>query len=308
MKTFFSLLGVFISVCLCGALIGFCTSFLYTHATLLIAGQPVSVISDGTPLFCFLVSLAVSAVFSYIFLVNYTIRHPRNVFGHIFGFIFITIIAWLIVIPFCVKTADETTSKIVQKETSLPSKKYFRPDTDGIFFYSAVHPEDNTADGLYIDLSGFSNSKSGVLRVEEAPINMQVARPFSDLLIKNTLTPPVIVKPLIPVLQIIADKTLEALKGGWKSWIAFSSIGLAFMSILGLRRLFRWRLLNSTVALLAFAGILLVNIIYFSGWDGIITTGVTIPMWLMNCIIACLFSFLGIILAITRPDPNLETN
>ena len=137
---------------------------------------------------------------------------------------------------------------------------------------------------------------------------MQVARPFSDLLIKNTLTPPVIVKPLIPVLQIIADKTLEALKGGWKSWIAFSSIGLAFMSILGLRRLFRWRLLNSTVALLAFAGILLVNIIYFSGWDGIITTGVTIPMWLMNCIIACLFSFLGIILAITRPDPNLETN
>lgn len=308
MKTFFSLLGVFIGVCLCGAFIGFCTSYLYTHATLLIAGQPVSAVSDGTPLFCFLVSLAASAVFSYIFLVNYTIRYPKNIFAHVFSFIFITLIAWLIVIPFCVKHADKTASRIIEKETSIPSKKYFRPDTDGIFFYSAIYPETNTADGVYIDLNGFTNSKSGVLRIEQAPINKNVAKPFSDLLIKNTLTPPAIVEPLIPLLQIIANNTLTAIKGGWKSWLAFSSIGLAFMSILGLRRLFRWRFLNSVVALIGFLLILGINIVYFAGWDGLITTGVLIPSWLMNCIISCFFFLIGILLAIFRPDPNTENN
>ena len=306
MKTFVSLLGVFFVVCIMGTIFGFCTCLLYAHTTLLVAGQPVSSVPDGAPLFYLLASCAVAAAVSCVFLVNYTIRYPKNALVHALSFVFIGLVAWLAVIPCCVNYAGKAAAKIEEQERPLPSRRYFRPDGDGIFFYSAIFPETDSGNGLYIDLNGFTSSKSGVLRIEQAPINRNASAPFCDLLIRNTMKSPKIAKPFLSVFRQFALNAATALKNGWKSWLMFATFGLACMSLLGLRRIFRWRLLNCMGVFVGFCSIVALNALYLSGWNGTITSGIIIPSWLMNCIISCVSTCVGIVLAIFRTDPNRE--
>lgn len=306
MKAFVSLLGVFVAVCVGGAVLGLCACLLHTNATLLVAGQPALPMQNGLPLVYLLASCAVSAAISCLFLVNHTIRHPKNALVHALSLVFTTLLAWGAVIPCCLHSAGILAERTGGRAEPLPSRRYFRPDSDGIFFYSTVFPETSTGDGLYIDLSGFTGTRSGVLRMEQAPINRTAAEPFSDLLVRDTLGTPEIIRPLFPLLGQAGTYAANALKGGWKSWLMFASIGAALMSLLGLRRLFRWRLLNCTAVLTGFCGILAVNAAYFSGWSGQVSAGISIPMWLMNCIICAVLACLGIILAVLRADPNME--
>lgn len=306
MKTFVSLLGVFFVVCVGGAILGMCLCLLYTHATLLVAGQPVSAVPNGLPLVFLLCSCAVAAVLSCVFLVNYTIRHPKNVFVHVLSFVVLAILSWGVVIPCCLYASDYLMKDVSVENDSLPSRRYFRPDSDGIFFYSAVFPETSTGDGLYIDLSGFTGTKSGVLRIEQAPVNKLAAAPFSDLLIRDTLQLPEPVLSLLSVCRVAGANAVQAVRDGWRGWVSFATVGIAFMSLLGLRRLFRWRLLNCLSVLIGFFCVFAINSIYFLGWNGQIFAGLTIPLWLMNCIVSGIFICLGILLAIFRPDPNME--
>ncbi|MBO5137061.1 MAG: hypothetical protein J6B81_00995 [Spirochaetaceae bacterium] len=306
MKSFATQILAFLFICIGGAILGLSLCLLYIHATQIIAGQSVGYVPDGLPLVCLLYSCAVVAFFSCVFLINYTIRHPQKKIPQLLAFCLVMLIAWGFVIPFCLNKADSLQQNIVmQEETALPSRKYFRPDTDGVFFYSNVSPDTETADGIYIDTSGFTGSKSGIIPLKQVPINKDVALPFSDLLIRDTLQLPQIVKPILNGINVLCKNAVNATQG-LLSWLIFSTMGLALGSLFGLRSVFRWRLLNCLSVLICFVGIISTNIAYYMGWPGVFFGIVEIPLWVMNCIISGVFICLGTVLAIFRPDPNME--
>lgn len=307
MRSVVSSLVVFLAICIVGSLLGLAIFMLYTHTTMVVAGERFTESSDVSILSWLLYSCAISASASVLFLINYTIRHPSKPIYHILSILITSSLAWLVIIPSCLYGAEQFLAKDSQNNPKMPSARYFRLDSGGVYFYSAVYPDTVTSEGIYIDLNNDFGSKDGIVKISNAPINLEVAEPFSDLLIKETMQIPMAMEKLLSFYHLIGKIALRAMDHGFLKWLMFASMGLAFGSLLGLRRLFRWRMLNCIAILVGFSGILTVDALYFSGWNGSFFGNFEIPFWLMNCIIAMLLSCVGILFTLFRKDPNLET-
>ncbi|MBE6344938.1 MAG: hypothetical protein E7063_04555 [Spirochaetaceae bacterium] len=308
MRTFVSSLLVFFVICIVGSLLGLAVYMLYTHTTMVVAGERLTASSESSPLSWLLYSCAISASVSVVFLINYTIRHPSKLLYHILSIVVTSLLSWLVIIPSCLYGAGHFYSKDSSEIHNLPSARYFRLDSGGVYFYSSIYPDTVSSDGIYIDLNNDFSSKDGIVKISNAPINLEAATPFSDLLIKDTMDIPMGLEKILSFYRLIGKFAFETIEQGFFKWLVFASIGLAFSSLLGLRRLFRWRLLNSISVLVGFFVILTVNALYFSGWNGNIFGNFNISFWLMNCIIALLLSCIGILFALFRKDPNLEAD
>ena len=68
--------------------------------------------------------------------------------------------------PSCLHGFKSVSENFVFEKSSMPSSKYFRPDGEGIFFYSSVNDDKATANGIYIDIAGFAKSKTGVVKLD----------------------------------------------------------------------------------------------------------------------------------------------
>ena len=163
-----------------------------------------------------------------------------------------------------------------------------------------------TANGVSFTLDSLDNASDESRLLENAPLIKSDIVPFSDVLIYNTLSRSKLVKIALPALHLNQQAALTALKGGVISWLTFASWGLALCTLIGVRRLFHWRLLNFIAVQIGFIAICAVNLYYSWGWNGNLFGAVTIPSWMMNCIIAAVLSCTGILLSIFRPDPNME--
>ncbi len=306
MKTFVSLAGIFLFVCLIGECIGTCGCMLFVQATHLVAGYTSSVSFSKLFLPCLFFSVSISAVVSCIFMITYTIRHPQHGIARFISFTVLMGLIWMVILPVCLYVADiympDTASRILQP----PSKNYFRPDGDGIYFYSKIENVSKTGTGLYIDLTGFTGVPGGVIPIENAPLNLESALPFSDVLIRDSLKIPSFLEK---ILQFVVDSiklATAAVLRGWRFWWPWRSAGFAFWSLLGVRMISRWRLLNCFFVIMFFTGICIINSFYLAGWDGQVFHAMTIPVWAMNCIIGTVTGIIGILLAIFRQDPNVE--
>ncbi len=226
---------------------------------LFVAGQPLSFLSADLfirgvffvfPLICALSSL---------FMVLYVVRHPGKIILPLIIYILTGILSWGLLIPFSVSKSEEYASiPHVQKKAPLITPGFFREDNGGIYYYSRVG-QDGKAEGLYIDLQGFTGSQGKILPIDNVPVNETAAEPFSDLLIRDTMTLPRVVKVPVELYKKQLAFASASRKAGYISWLSFASIGIALLSILGLRRFSAWRLLNASIVTAAFFCIAGVN-------------------------------------------------
>lgn len=307
MKTIASLIGVFFVVILFGAFFGLCMTLLFIYATDFVVGGEVAGVSANQALSILFFWAGAAAMATSFFTVVYTIRYPQNGFARIMTHTVLSLLVWLIVIPACFVASQRFEEKnILEAKEPVLTANYFRPDNGTLYYYAAVDGLTKTATGASFELNDINSATDGSALLENAPLLNSDIKPFSDVLIYDTLSISKLVDVVLPALRLSKENALEAFSGGIFSWLAFATWGLALYAIIGVRRLFHWRLLNFCTALLGFMGICAVNLCYAFGWDGSIFGFVTLPNWLLNCIIAAALSCMGIILSIFRPDPNME--
>lgn len=306
MKMFLSLTGVFFAVCIGCALAGTCLCSLFIHSALLVAGQPPASVPGGLVLAALCSSCAFAAFAAQFFMVTYTIRHPGSRFSSAAACFVWGAVAWLGIIPFCVYESDRQWTPLEIWQSEIPSRKYFRPDRDGVFFYSAVYPETETGDGIFIDLEGFTGSESRVLRIENVALDVTAARPFSDLLILKSLRNPPFLKKSFSAFDLLRLQAVKYVSAGFLSWLQFASVGLALFSLVGLRRVFKWRLLNTAAVTVGLFAVCAVNAAYHSGRYFYLSEASGLPLWLLNGVLFAICAVIGIVLAVFRVDPNRE--
>ncbi len=241
------------------------------------------------------------------FIVVYTIRYPQNGVVRITTYTVLFLLAWLVIIPLCVHFFNHLAKvRIFEPKEPLLTAHYFRPDDGRLYYYSSVNAATRTASGVSFKLDDIASSADDSMLLENAPLIQSDIQPFSDILVYDTLSISRLMNIVLPALYNTRDAAIASVEGGVLPWLAFASWGLALYSLIGLRRLFQWRLLNFCGVLTGFLGVCVLNLSYYWGWDGNLFGVITLPNWLANCIIAAVLSCMGILLAIFRPDPNME--
>lgn len=307
MKTIASLVGVFFAVIIFGAILGFCVTLLFIYSTNFVVGKGAEATSVAQYLSLLFVWGGAATIGTGLCSIAYTIRYPQNGLARIITHTVLSIVSWLVIIPLCLVGANKFEDMDVynKKEIAL-TPKFFRPDDGNLYYYSSVDDTTKTATGVAFKLQDINNTSDDSVLLEGAPLFQSDIQPFSDILIYNTLSISSFIDTVLPALYYNNKSAMEAFSEGLIPWLAFASWGLALYAVIGVRRLFQWRLLNFCVAVLVYLAICIINLSYTLGWDGNIFNLVTLPNWLTNCIIAAILSCLGILLSIFRPDPNME--
>ena len=307
MKTILSLVGLFLAVIIFGTIFGFSATLLFIHATDIVVGADSVRLDMNQTLFLLFLWIGAAAVTSSAFTVVYSIRYPKNGIARVITHTILCLLAWVVIIPLSLECADKAGKlEPMQPKDRLMTASYFRPHDGKVYYYTSVNAATKTANGVSFTLNSLNNASDESQLLENAPLMKSNILPFSDVLIYNTMSRSKLVKLALPALYLNQQAAVTALKGGVLSWLTFASWGLALCTLIGVRRLFRWRLLNFIAVQIGFIAICAINLYYSWGWNGNLFGFVTIPSWIMNCIIAAVLSCIGILLSIFRPDPNME--
>lgn len=307
MKTILSLVGLFFAVVVFGAILGFSATLLFIYATDIVVGADGVRLGMDQTLFLLLLWMGAAAVVSSVFTIVYSIRYPKDGMARIIVHTILCLLSWLVIIPLSLELSDKAGEiNPMQQKDRLLTTNYFRPYNGELYYYTSVDAATKTANGVSFKLDSLNNTTDESRLLENTPLLQSNIVPFSDVLIYNTMSRTKLVKLALPALYKSQQAALASLKGGVLSWLAFASWGLALYALIGLRRLFRWRLLNFIAVQIGFVGISAINLYYSWGWDGNLFGFIAVPSWMMNCIIAAVLSCIGILLSIFRPDPNME--
>ena len=260
MKTSLSLLLVYIVICIFGTAAGSMLYMMYGDLLVFVAGKPLVFFSADLFIRGAFFTFPLVCAFSSLFMVLYIVRHPAKILFPLITYILTGALSWGLLIPFCTSLSAEYELKSPAKASAeiVVSPGFFREDNGGVYYYSRVG-QDGKAEGLYIDLQGFSGEQGKVIPLDNAPVNMQAAAPFSDLLIRDTVTLPRVVKVPVDLYKKQLLFAQSARSAGYISWLCFASLGVALLSVFALRKFSAWRLLSACVATAAFIGIGVAN-------------------------------------------------
>lgn len=247
----------YIALCLVGASTGAIFYSIYHTSTVIVAGEYITI---DNFFYFFIPGLIVISPYVFtvcaMFLIFHFVRHPSNNKLPVVTFFLICLFSWFIAAPFfnsySIKYFNEFDSN---SQKIVPASGFFRRAGDNVVYYTSVDSE-NKAQGLCIDLSDdvrelytFDNMK--VQNTNES---------YTNSVIKNSFDIP-------PIINFFIDKALE-LRGyavtetekGYLSWIYFASLGLSLMSLISIRNLSRWRMINITITVYMVIALLTLNI------------------------------------------------
>lgn len=308
MKTILSLIGIFFTIIFLGTILGFCVTSLFIYATNFVVGGTIELLSWNQIVSLLLICGAIATVCTTPFLIAHSIRYPYNRVARIVTYTILTILAWIIIIPVCLVAAQNFGSVDIPQTTKpLLTPNFFRPSDGTLYYYTSVNPQTRLANGVSFELHNINSTQDTAQLLENTPQFTASIQPFADVLIYDTLQISRFIDVILPGLIMTKERAQNAFSQGILHWLSFATWGLALYSLIGVRRLFRWRLLNFCTTILGFIGISLLNIYYSWGWNGNLFNLISLPNWLLNCIIAAILSCLGILLAIFRHDPNMES-
>ena len=308
MKTILSLIGIFFTDILLGSILGFFVTSLFMYASNFVVGGTTEFLSWKQIVSLLFVCGATSAICTTPFLIAHSIRYPYNGIARIVTYTILTALAWIVIIPACLVAAQNFGSVDILK-TNEPAltPNFFRPNEGTLYYYTSINPQTKMANGVSFELHNINSSEDTAQLLENTPQFKADIQPFSDVLIYDTLQISKFIDVILPSLILTKERAQDAFSKGVLQWLSFATWGLALYSLIGTRRLFRWRLLNFCTAILGSIGISLLNISYSWGWDGNLFNFVTLPNWTLNCIITATLSCLGILLAVFRQVTNMES-
>ena len=258
-KTSLKLIPAFLAIGIIGTVLGACLYMVYAACTFLIAGEALAVFSISLFLQGVFISFPVCMIVSAMLLTLYLIRHPALPVVPLCMYAALVAVAWLVLIPLCTKFSQSYAQKQVQvTEQRAVSPGFFRHENGYLFYYSRVS-YDKSVDGICVDSA---NNDGKVYTFEGLPL-AQTKKNFSDSLIEETIAMPKLFMLLIQVSSILKKSGDAAWSAGHAWWLCFASFGLALLSVVGLRRVTSWRLLNTFVIIFATMGIIILNALYY---------------------------------------------
>src|SRR5574344_725477 len=258
-KTSLKLIPAFLAIGIIGTAIGACLYMVYAACTFLVAGESLAVFSVSLFLRGVFLSFPVCMTVSAMLLTLYLVRHPALPVIPLCMYMALVAAAWLVFIPLCTTLSHSYAPKEVQAvEQRSMSPGFFRHENGYLFYYSRV-AYDKSVDGVCVDNA---NNDGKVYTFEGLPL-AQTKKDFSDSLIEETIAMPKMFTMLMKVIEILESSGRDAWNAGFVWWLCFSSLGLALLSVVGLRRVTSWRLLNTFVIIFATIGIVVLNALYY---------------------------------------------
>lgn len=265
MKKALNIICIYILVCV------FCTAAL---ATLFMFNADIlSYVTDvPSKLFsldAFLYGLAISfpltssaALFAVVLLM---IKNRENQILSLILYLALGAATWLFLIPASLSSLADFESKNVNFRNDVTSAGIFREDESGVFYNSRIL-EDGTADGFFIDTTGFLGEDGKITSFYNSPANNEPAYPYSDILIKNALEPPKYVTYPLAVYTSLLTAAENSYRNGLGRWLFFASFALALLATYGLQFLSSWRLFSALSVATSQILIVFVNYFYYMGY------------------------------------------
>lgn len=191
---------------------------------------------------------------------------------------------------------------------NIPSERYFRHSRNQIILFTSIDDQ-LIADGVCIDLT---NKDQSVFSFTDIPVKKNTGR-FSDSLIEESLNLPGFAAFAFVQMDAILKAAVNSFMAGYLDWLCFATMGLAFLSILGLHKISTWRFMNAFAIFLAVIGVFEVNAVYYS--EPVFRKAVSvfetwisfIPnpfLFIVNILIALIFSVTGIVFYFVRRPKN----
>lgn len=237
------------------------------NCSLLVAGEPLSLLSLDSFIQGIFTLLPIISVASCLFMIFYLIRHKANKVFSTLIYMVICLSVWLFIIPFSFNISDKLNSKQEQINTLEPtnhvSAGFFRKVNNGIYYFSSVD-ENGNADGLYIDTENLYGRKSGVHPVSEMPSNMVSTEGFIDPLIFQAVIPDSLFTKIYQRMSLLINYGKKSNSRSYYAWISFAFMGLSTTLLLGLKRCSKWKLLNVMLILGTFALLCHLNSLVYS--------------------------------------------
>ncbi len=289
----------------------FATLFMFScNLNMFVTGLPVSFFSLNYFMTGILLSVPLVCILIQILLILYIIRHPGCQIISLIIYAVFGLLSWLVFIPADLKLIARYESDVVSCRVEAASTGVFRKEANGVYYYTRID-EDGSADGLFLDTTGYLGQEGAVVPLFDIPVKNESAFPYSDILIKNSLQPPVLVTYPLSVYNALLTAAQYSSSLGFLSWLAFASIGLALLTVYGIQFMSSWKLANVTFVICFAVGILFINYLYYMNILPDILkevaerlanfTGLKDPLIvLINIIIALLCVGIGIFMGIYR--------
>ncbi len=278
---------------------------LYSLCTHMVAGAQVQIFNlkyflDGV----FMFSPAI-LILSGVLTCAYLIRHPPTSAFPTIMYMIIYAVFWIILMPLNFKFADSFKigqPEPVESQVKLSDGFFRETSKENVFYYTNVS-EKNVVDGVCISPDDSQTVYSFT------DLQLPAATDFSDPLIKKTVQMPDILQTLSKYFNTFITIARTSCTQGTFAWLCFASIGLALLSVVGLRQLSKWRIINLILVVSVTVGILALNIIGYTKSfmdplkakvDGIVPQLNNPLIVLLNVLICIICLCIGIIVAAKR--------
>lgn len=278
---------------------------LYSLCTHMVAGATVQIFNlkyflDGV----FIFSPAI-LILSGLLTCAYLIRHPPTSAFPTIMYMIIYAVFWIILMPLNFKLADSF--NLGQKESASSPVKlsdgFFRETSQEYIYYYTSVSDKNVVDGVCLA------PKDNQSVYAFTDVQLPAASDFSDPLIKKTVQMPQVLEVLSKWFNSFISIARTSCTQGTLSWLCFASVGLALLSVVGLRQISKWRLIDLVLVIGVTAGILVLNILGYTNSfmdplkakvDGIVPNLNNPLLVLLNIIICIICLCIGIIVSAKR--------
>lgn len=223
-----------------------------------IAGENIKLFNDVLFIKGMLVFTPFSLCISGIFLVFYIIRHKMHSGAIVAVYGILYAVSWLVLMPLTIVLEKEFNRQLnSQNPVECLSSGYFRTlSDDSVVYYSRAN-ENGSYDGLKIQ-----NGRAEFFSDCQIENNDE---DFRDSLVKSDMAMGKVVSFFTEAYKKLCMHGKRAAGKNYLWWMTFSSLGLALLGCVCLRQVSSWRILNVSLVLVFYAGILYFNFLCYEG-------------------------------------------
>lgn len=264
MKSSLFLFVVFTILCITITLFCAFAYLLVDGCSQMAAGTSLPFFSFNVFLHGILMCFPFVAAFSCMGMIFYMIRHPASPLLSVGVYFIIGLLVWAFLIPQTIRLENLGLFKSFNSRTeSRLTEGYFRPSEYGVFYYSKISTQ-NVAEGLYFDTTGASGVKGGISKFTNLQLAPTGNEFFADPLFASAAKITVVIERIITFSKSIRTEAFNAYNKGFISYLSFASLGLALLSLIGVKNFSSWKLLNLSFVIILYVIICKLNLSIFT--------------------------------------------
>lgn len=246
---------LFLAILVGGTLLGALLYSVYTICTTLVAGQGFETYHPMIFMQGCLISFPVVFPLSALFMCFYLIRHKTKYWSPVIAYSIVFVLVWVFFLPVVVNAYASSMINIPGHSSRPISAGFFRSSDDYVFYYSNVSIG-NVADGVCITNDP---EEKNVFTFENIKLHAST-NGFSDSLVEDAVVVPIGIEILYTGAALFLELIVANTNSGVINWLVFSSLALAIVSIMYIRKLSMWRLVNAVMILFLTSFIISLNI------------------------------------------------